>query len=269
MPDHAWDAVAVLMMLCLQQRTPLEVAAEDIRGHLHFSRPGGVFVWGSGANYQLGTGSTENRAVPSRLDAFGGEAIVAVAAAKYHSAAVNREGKLYTWGWGHGGRLGHADFAGEGAQRLMAQIQPQPVAGLARQRVTSVAAAKHHTLACTAEGYVYAWGSNRHGRLGFSGVDSSWTPRRVGHLKHAIVCVSAANKHSAALSPCGCVYTWGDNTQVRPCAGTHACVACGGPCRRPTRLRGYRGSSGTGRMAGRAMRRPASWTRCGTGRWRR
>eukprot|EP00892_Ulva_mutabilis_P000327 jgi/Ulvmu1/10295/UM060_0097.1 len=204
-----------------KHRTPLEVAAEDIRGQLHFSRPGGVFVWGSGANYQLGTGSTEDRAAPSRLDAFGGAAIVAVAAAKFHSAAVSGEGTLFTWGWGHGGRLGHAHFAGEGAQRLMAQIHPLPVAGLARQRVTSVAAGKHHTLACTAEGYVYAWGSNRHGRLGFTGVDSSWAPRRVGHLKHAIVAVSAANKHSAALSPTGSVYMWGDNTQGQLGYGTH------------------------------------------------
>lgn len=216
----------------MQQRTPLEVAAEDIRSHLHFSRPGGVFVWGSGANYQLGTGSTENRATPSRLDAFGGEAIVAVAAAKYHSAAVSGGGQLFTWGWGHGGRLGHADFAGEGAQRLMAQIHPLPVAGLSRHRVACVAAAKHHTLACTEEGYVYAWGSNRHGRLGFTGADSSWTPRRVGHLKHAIVSVAAANKHSAAVSPAGSVYMWGDNTQVRGPPARRAAAAAAAAVRR-------------------------------------
>ncbi len=86
--------------------------------------------------------------------------------------------------------------AGEGAQRLMAQIHPLPVAGLSRHRVACVAAAKHHTLACTEEGYVYAWGSNRHGRLGFTGADSSWTPRRVAHLKLSISKLLHALPHS-------------------------------------------------------------------------
>ena len=189
-------------------------------------------MWGSGANYQLGTGSTESRAAPSRLDAFAGEAIVAVAAAKFHSAAVSGAGQLYTWGWGHGGRLGHADLAGEGAQRGMAQIHPLPVAGLSRHRVVCVATAKHHTLACTEEGAVWAWGSNRHGRLGFTGADSSWTPRRIGTLKQPVSSVAAANKHSAALTPSGSLYMWGDNTLVRPAFSprTAAATRCRAAC---------------------------------------
>ena len=32
--------------------------------------------------------------------------VVAISAAKFHSAAVTAEGLLLTWGWGRGGRLG-------------------------------------------------------------------------------------------------------------------------------------------------------------------
>ena len=35
--------------------------------------------------------------------------MAAVAAAKFHSAALTAEGRLLTWGWGRGGRLGHPE----------------------------------------------------------------------------------------------------------------------------------------------------------------
>jgi hypothetical protein len=38
------------------------------------------------------------------------ERIVAASAAKFHSAVVTADGRLYTFGYGRGGRLGHADF---------------------------------------------------------------------------------------------------------------------------------------------------------------
>jgi hypothetical protein len=66
----------------------------------------------------------------------------------------------------------------------------------------------------------FAWGSNKHGRLGFSGVDSVSTPRRLNSFKHEIVAVAAANKHSAGLSASGRLYTWGDNTQGQLGYGT-------------------------------------------------
>lgn len=58
----------------------------------------------------------------------------------------------------------------------------------------------------------FSWGSNKQGRLGYSTPDSVWSPRKIASFKHQIVAVSAANKHSAALSASGKLYTWGDNT---------------------------------------------------------
>lgn len=94
-----------------------------------------VLAWGNGANYCLGTGATDLTSSPTRVEALlpGGEAgggwgsssgsdgagggssvsdgvacglvgPVALAAAKFHSAAVGCDGRLYTWGWGRGGR---------------------------------------------------------------------------------------------------------------------------------------------------------------------
>ena len=38
---------------------------------------------------------------------FGGEKVVFVAAGEFHTVAVTAGGRLYTWGCGEDGRLGH------------------------------------------------------------------------------------------------------------------------------------------------------------------
>ncbi|CAI5462978.1 unnamed protein product [Closterium sp. Yama58-4] len=219
-----------------------------------------VFSWGNGANYQLGTGSTRIQRTPARIDGLstatatgtgstgdgaasasdGDEgassaatappppacaaagpaaAVVAVAAGRFHSAAVTARGELFTWGFGRGGRLGHPDFDVHSGQ--VAVILPRRVtAGLGGRAVRVVAAAKHHMLAATHTGELFSWGSNREGRLGYPAVDSQATPRRVAALRQRVVAVAAGNKHSAALTVAGEVYTWGCNTHGQLGYGT-------------------------------------------------
>ena len=95
-----------------QGRTPLDLLSQELsRGGQRYRPPGPascsqIFCWGSGANYQLGTGSRDFHETPVRVDALGNAQVVQVAAAKFHSAAVDTSGRLYTWGHGRGGRLG-------------------------------------------------------------------------------------------------------------------------------------------------------------------
>ncbi len=67
---------------------------------------GDVFSWGNGNNYTLGTGATAVQLSPARVESLHDAQVVLLAAAKFHSAAVSLDGRLYTWGWGRGGRLG-------------------------------------------------------------------------------------------------------------------------------------------------------------------
>lgn len=69
-----------------------------------------VFSWGSGANYQLGTGNACIQKLPCKVDSLHGSVIKHLSAAKFHSVAVSARGELFTWGFGRGGRLGHPDF---------------------------------------------------------------------------------------------------------------------------------------------------------------
>ncbi|XP_078435331.1 ankyrin repeat family protein / regulator of chromosome condensation (RCC1) family protein [Wolffia australiana] len=169
-----------------------------------------VFSWGSGTNYQLGTGNAHMQKLPCKVDALHGTYIKMSAAGKFHSVAVGSCGELYTWGFGRGGRLGLPDFDIHSGQSAV--ITPHRVTvGLGSRRVYAIAAAKHHTVVTTENGEVYTWGSNREGQLGYPSVDTQATPRRVSSLRSRIVSVAAANKHSAAVSESGEVFTWGCN----------------------------------------------------------
>jgi hypothetical protein len=178
-----------------------------------------VYSWGSGVNYQLGTGNAHIQKLPCKVDYLHGSFIKSVSSAKFHSVAVTAKGEVFTWGFGRGGRLGHPDFDIHSGQAAV--ITPRQVTnGLGSRCVKAVAAAKHHTVVATEAGEVFTWGSNREGQLGYPSVDTQATPRRVSSLKSRIVCVSAANKHTAVVSEGGEVFTWGCNKEGQLGYGT-------------------------------------------------
>uniref|UniRef100_A0A803MWB3 RCC1-like domain-containing protein n=1 Tax=Chenopodium quinoa TaxID=63459 RepID=A0A803MWB3_CHEQI len=203
-------------------RTPIDLLSgplSQILGNQHASVTTEVLSWGSGTNYQLGTGNAHIQKLPCKLDALHGSFIKLISASKFHSVAVSGRGELYTWGFGRGGRLGHPEFDIHSGQAAV--ITPrQVVSGLGSRRVKAVAAAKHHTVIATESGEVFTWGSNREGQLGYASVDTQPTPRRVSSLKSKIVAVAAANKHTAAVSEIGEVFTWGCNKEGQLGYGT-------------------------------------------------
>ena len=76
--------------------------------------------------------------------------------------------------------------------------------------VKSISAGYAHTLALLKDGSVYAWGSNKYGRLGNNVCESCSAPIKVEGLS-GIKSVSAGLNHSLALSRDGSVYAWGRN----------------------------------------------------------
>jgi alpha-tubulin suppressor-like RCC1 family protein len=193
--------------------------------------------------------STYTNIRPQRIQTFAQDrtgrrqSAMAVAAATYHSLVVTRNGHLYAFGLGKGGRLGTSKD--EAPQNC--PVPTRVLGALSRKHVMSVAAAENHSLCVTLDGAVYGWGSNRFGQvLGGNVVSSStstsaaatssaastgvsassslsegrddshnrcFLPRRVEDLKH-IVCtaVAAGERHSVALSALGEIYVWGDNS---------------------------------------------------------
>ncbi|TPX72849.1 hypothetical protein SpCBS45565_g00041 [Spizellomyces sp. 'palustris'] len=133
-----------------------------------------------------------------------------------HSREHGRSGRVWSWGIGVDGKLGHGD------QSLV--MCPKIVDELDGCRVQAVSCGATHSVALLkglTNGQVFAWGSNFYGQAGYipehSGFfdedddDQVSLPTRVkGELTNEdVVDVVCGDYHTVALAKSGKVYTWG------------------------------------------------------------
>lgn len=67
---------------------------------------GEVWSWGLNTKGQLGLGHNNPTVRPQKVNFSKGVKIIEVAAGGAHSVAIDRDGKVYTWGWNINGQLG-------------------------------------------------------------------------------------------------------------------------------------------------------------------
>ena len=126
-----------------------------------------MYAWGNNQEGQLGDSSAASSAVPllaagpSSQQRDGGllQPITAIACGARHSVAVNTLGQCLAWGWNLHGQCGSG-------RATPSQPSPALVKALGPLKCTGVAAGMGHTLVCTDQGDVYAWGLNGDGQLG-------------------------------------------------------------------------------------------------------
>jgi E3 ubiquitin-protein ligase HERC2 len=75
-----------------------------------------------------------------------------------HSLSIDSGGKIYSWGNGQGGRLGHGAQVGENC--------PRKIKGMQGRFVKYIEAGDASSAAVTHDFQVYMWGSGLNGRLG-------------------------------------------------------------------------------------------------------
>jgi alpha-tubulin suppressor-like RCC1 family protein len=123
--------------------------------------------------------------------------------------------KDYPEGSGVGGGVysfGKADFQLGYLLNAADAHDPRPVDRLAGRRVVRVAAARWHTLACTDDGAVFAWGHGKGGRLGLGSNNVHIEPTPIPFFmgsRRAVVDVASAENHSLALTVDGSLFAWG------------------------------------------------------------
>ena len=191
----------------LRESNPPARAAAGIRHSLFIDGEGRLSSCGKAESWTpglLGHGEGVTQLnTPTRLPSpLGGERAVSVSAGGLHSLALAADGSAWSWGQGGWGRLGH----GNGQNQLL----PKKIETFAGQRVVAVSAGSLHSLALTANGAVWSWGSGSFGKLGHGDQQDQLEPKKIeAFTGQRIVAVSAGDFHSLALAADGALWSWG------------------------------------------------------------
>lgn len=169
---------------------------------------GKVYACGEAINGKLGLGlSTGSVSVPRLLSSISQYVIkkVAVHSGGKHSLALTVDGKVFSWGEGDDGKLGHFS-------RINCE-KPRLIEALKSKRVRDIACGSSHSAAITSNGDLYTWGLGEYGRLGHGDNTTQLKPKQVKELAGLRVIQVACGSRDAqtlALTDDGIVYSWGD-----------------------------------------------------------
>eukprot|EP01116_Phalansterium_solitarium_P024940 TRINITY_DN929_c0_g1_i3.p1 TRINITY_DN929_c0_g1~~TRINITY_DN929_c0_g1_i3.p1 ORF type:complete len:1482 (+),score=423.93 TRINITY_DN929_c0_g1_i3:96-4541(+) len=167
-----------------------------------------LYTWGT-ASTKGKLGHTESGRRPVLLKQLKGLGPLFIAVGESHSAVIVDSGKdVYQWGSNERGQLGRGDTESQPVPRLVISLRDR--------RICRIACGAEHTLALSATGIVYAYGSNSRGQLGLGTtapkylcdpevVKGPWEATGAGVAR-----VSCGAFISAAVTDTGKVYIWGD-----------------------------------------------------------
>lgn len=176
-----------------------------------------IFMWGEGIEDVLLDGGMprvgesfpgKDAFLPKVLESASALDAQYIACGGTHAVLITRQGQVFSWGDGSGGKLGHG---------LEADISnPKLIDALGGLNVVSIGCGEYHTCAVTLTGDLYTWGDGIHnfGLLGHGTEFSYWTPRKVrGQMEGiCVTSVSCGPWHSAAITSQGQLFTFGDGT---------------------------------------------------------
>lgn len=160
------------------------------------------YIWGNGANGQLGNGSTVFNVSSPVLTSS--SPTTSIAAGETHTLLI-QSGRPYATGSASAGQLGNSSLLQVSAFVV--------VSGPAATSWTSVSAGASHSAGITAAGRLYAWGLNTSGQVGIGSLTSVSSPVLVsGPAATSWSFVRIKNQTSMAITTVGALYAWGNNT---------------------------------------------------------
>ncbi|XP_047178682.1 PH, RCC1 and FYVE domains-containing protein 1-like isoform X1 [Vigna umbellata] len=174
---------------------------------------GQLFTFGDGTFGALGHGNHSSATIPQEVETLRGFRTTRVACGVWHTAAVvevitesvesstsSSCKRLYTWGDGDKGQLGHAD--------KKPRLVPECVIALSTENISQVACGHSLTIALTTSGRVYTVGSTAYGQLGCPASDGK-VPTCVKIADSFVEDIACGSYHVAVLTSKAEVYTWG------------------------------------------------------------
>ncbi|KAL2521966.1 Regulator of chromosome condensation (RCC1) family with FYVE zinc finger domain [Forsythia ovata] len=175
---------------------------------------GELYTWGDNCSTDLADHNKRSLWLPHRLyGSLDGVTISHVACGEWHTAIVSTSGKVFTYGDGTFGVLGHGN--------LQSVSHPKEIESLKGLRVKTVACGSWHTAAIVEimvdhiefnnpGGKLFTWGDADKGRLGHFDQERKLLPTCIAELvDHDFVQVSCGRTLTVGLTSTGKVYTMG------------------------------------------------------------
>ncbi|XP_057777163.1 PH, RCC1 and FYVE domains-containing protein 1 isoform X2 [Salvia miltiorrhiza] len=228
---------------------------------------GHLFTFGDGTFGALGHGDRSGTSIPREVEALKGLHAQHVACGVWHTAAVvklvsvscttgqgssnSSAGKLYAWGDGEYGQLGHGDdkprlvperisslvdidfsqvacgnnltvaLTTSGKVYTMGKDGKAPTCikdSIANCCVEEIACGSHHIAVLTSKAEVYTWGKGANGQLGHGDNEDRDTPTLVTFLKEKQVKSIACGSNFTAVI---CLHKWISSADISVCSGCH------------------------------------------------
>ncbi|XP_071695043.1 PH, RCC1 and FYVE domains-containing protein 1-like [Rutidosis leptorrhynchoides] len=199
-----FDGISVINVACGEWHTAIVTNS----GHL--------FTFGDGTFGVLGHGNSQSLTEPKQVDSIKHMRVKSVACGPWHTAAVvvvmsgppkssTSAGKLFTWGDGDKGKLGHGNDE--------IKNKPTCVMQLIDHEFVQVCCGRMLTVGLTTTGAVYTIGSTFHGQLGNPMARENSITLVQGKLKFEFVReIATGSYHVAVLTLNGNIYTWGNGS---------------------------------------------------------
>ena len=161
-----------------------------------------------------GTGGSKDNHYQGLVGGLEGAEIVAAAAGRFFSLALDKNGCLWRWGNNYYYQLG------DGTNSMNENPRKFPASAFDGKKIVSVAAGSEHALALDEAGNVWQWGRPWSKGYKFQRSNSSCEavkrPARVkGSNLPKFTLISAGHNSSFAVDDAGIVWAWGDQYQGR------------------------------------------------------
>ncbi|KZV58782.1 hypothetical protein F511_24696 [Dorcoceras hygrometricum] len=152
-----------------------------------------IWSWGAGTDGQLATGRLQDEQSPQILCSLSGFApFASLSCGGAHVIALTPGGRVFTWGRGTSGQLGHGE--------RINSLQPNEVKALEGFVVTCVSAGWNHSGFVTDNGTVFTCGDGLFGQLGHGDYESKCSPVEVLYFSSMHVeQVACGTRHTLAL----------------------------------------------------------------------